>query len=157
MVLTEHLCRMSHSMFLPSWAQSTMWISNRAVKAFSCYWTETKFKMADMAAILEKLPHPFSLGFFSSMVPIYPVNFKLIGAGVLLLLSENKMQDGCHGGHIGKVTTPIFTRVLLLHGPNLPCEFQMDRCKRSPAIEREPNSRWLTWRPYWKSYDTHFQ
>ena len=99
---------------------------------------------------MEKLPHPFSLGFFSSMVPIYPVNFKLIGAGVLLLLSENKMQDGCHGGHIGKVTTPIFTRVLLLHGPNLPCEFQMDRCKRSPAIEREPNSRWLPWRPHWK-------
>ena len=113
--------------------------------------------MAAMAAILEKLRHPFSTGFSSFMVPIRPKNFKLIGSSVLLLLNGNQIQDGYHGGHIEKVTKPIFSRVLFLHGPNPPYEFQMDRCKYSPIIERKPNSRWRPWRPFWKSFDTHFQ
>ena len=110
-----------------------------------------------MAAILEKLRHPLSIGIFCLIGPIYPVNLKSISASVLLLLSGNQIQDGCHGGHIGKVTTPIFIRVLLLDSPNPLYEFQIDRCKRSHVIELKPNSRWLPWRPYWKSYDTHFQ
>ena len=116
--------------------------------------TETKFKMA---AILEKLRHPLSIGIFCLIGPIYPVNLKSISASVLLLLSGNQIQDGCHGGHIGKVTTPIFIRVLLLDSPNPLYEFQIDRCKRSHVIERKPNSRWLLCRPYWKIYDTHLQ
>ena len=107
--------------------------------------TETKFKMAAIAAILDKIRRPFCIGFFSSMVQIHPMSFKWIGASVLLLLNGNQIQDGCHGGHIGKVKTQIFNNVLLLHGPNPPYEFQMDRCKCSPFIERKPNARWLPW------------
>ena len=59
--------------------------------------TETKFKMAAIAAILDKIRRPFCIGFFSSMVQIHPMSFKWIGASVLLLLSGNQMQDGCHG------------------------------------------------------------
>ena len=134
-----------------------MWISNRSIKAFSRYWTETKFKMAAMMAILEKLWHPFSIGYVSFMGPIHPINFKWIGASVLLLLNGNQIQDGWRGGHIGKVTTPIFNMFFVLYGPNPPYEFQINWCKRSSVIERKPNSRWLPWRPYWKSYDIHFQ
>ena len=101
MGLTEHLCRLSTPIvfFLHSWAKSTVWISNRLVKAFSRYWTEikfqmaqihpvnfkvadrgkhsrvmeSKFKMAAMAATLEKMRHPFSIGYVSFFGPIHPV------------------------------------------------------------------------------------
>ena len=106
-----NLCRLSTPIifFLHSWAKSTVWISNRLVKAFSHYWTEikfqmaqihpvnfkvadrgkhsrvmeSKFKMAAMAATLEKMWHPFSIGYVSFLGPIHPVNFKVICANIL--------------------------------------------------------------------------
>ena len=88
--------------------------------------------MDAMSAILEKLRHPFWIDFVSFMVPIRSMNFKLIGASVL------QIKDGCHGGHIGKAATHIFNRILFLHSPNPPYEFQIDWCKCSPVIELKP-------------------
>ena len=95
-----HIGKVTTPIFIRVLLQSTLWISNWSVQAFSCYWTKTKFKMAAMAAILEKLRHPLSKGFLPYMVSIHPMHFKLIRASVLLLYG-NQIQDGCHGGHIG--------------------------------------------------------
>ena len=58
------------------------------------------------------------------MVPIHPMNFKWIGASVLLLLNANQIQDGCHGGHFGIIATPNCNRVLYFMDPIYPVNFK---------------------------------
>ena len=82
--------------------------------------------------------------------------FKLIGASVLLLLNGNQILAAM-AAILEKLQHPFFDRDFLLDGPSALSEFQINQCECSPVIERKPKLRWLPWRPYWKSCDTHFK
>jgi hypothetical protein len=64
------------------------------------------------------------------MGQILPVDFKEIGQSIQKLLSGNKIQDGCHGGHIGKSWDAGFRKKKnRLNGPSTPCRFYNNRSK----------------------------
>jgi hypothetical protein len=124
----------------PWWAKYPLSTSKLSVKSFKSYWALTKFKMA---ATLKKLWCWFLGGTFPLMGPIHPVNFKPTGRGIQKLLSGNKIQDGCHGGHIEKAVMLVFQRNLSFDGPNTPYKFQSNRSKHSKVKNCMTGAVWL--------------
>ena len=82
------------------------------------------------------------------MGQIHTAIIKVIGQSIPKLLSRNQIQDGCCGGHIGKVMILVLERNLPFDEPNIPCQFQINQSKHSKVVEQKQNSRWLQWRPY---------
>jgi hypothetical protein len=119
----------------PQHAQSK-WI--RLAKAFSPKWTETKFTMAAVAAILKIGDRQKSKGTFPYPPPTCTVEMDSIGQGVLPEIDGNQIYDGCRGGHIENQESAENRKEPSPTHPNMHSRNGFDRPRRSSRNRRKP-------------------
>ena len=65
-------------------------------------------------------------------------------------------QDGCYGAHLGFPIRTILAIFVLQVTPMLPTKFRVNRPLGSGKEAKNRFSRWLSWRPFWISYQNNF-
>jgi hypothetical protein len=101
----------------PQWATKT---SDQLTQAFVSYSTETKSKMAAVAAMLDQRRRWSSKGIFLQLPPMSHQKIRPVDPGVGQKINGNQIQDGGHSGQLGSVAELIIERNLPLVTPNEP-------------------------------------